>query len=269
MRRRDGTLFPCEYTVTPLRDERRMSLGWLVVVRDITERVRNQTTLTDYAENIKRFAYSICHDLKNSTIALRWFADHLADRSGHLLDEQGQTCCRRIRTASDEIMFFIENLNTYISTRECVLNIDEVDLGEIFQTVKDHFSQTAQTRGVKLSTPECSVSLRADRMSLIRALRNLTENALKHGGDGLKEISLSYVKSDEFHIISVKDDGEGLKGEDREIFELFKRGPGSKGIPGAGLGLGIVKEIAAHHGGSISIGPGPLTEFLLSISREL
>ncbi len=61
-----------------------------------------------------------------------------------------------------------------------------------------------------------------------------------------------------------------MTGQDSEvIFELFRRGSQSKGIPGVGLGLGIVREIAACHGGSISIGPGPQTEFLLSISKRL
>jgi PAS domain S-box-containing protein len=269
MKRRDGTLFPCEHTVTPLCNERGRCFGWMMVTHDITERVQKENALRERAEKFKRFAYSICHDLKNATVALRWFAERLADRYGHLLDEQGNMCCERIRTTSDEIMLFIDSLNAYISTKECTLNIDEIDLDEVFQTIKEQFSHRAQARGVRLSAPECTVKLRADRMSLIRALRNLIDNALKHGGDRLNEISLGYLESDEFHIISVKDDGKGLNGEDKEIFEFFKRGVRSKGIPGAGLGLSIVKEIAVRHGGSISIEPGPKTEFLLSISKRL
>jgi len=269
MRRRDGTIFPCEHTVTPLCDESSNCFGWVAVTRDITERFAKEKLLSDNTEKIKQFAYSICHDLKSPTVALHWFAERLADRCGHLLDEQGNICCNRIRHTSDEIMLFIDSLNEFISARECVLSIEEIDLEEVFQTVKELFLHSAESLGVRLTVPERPVKLRADRLSLIRALRNLIENALKHGGDKLSEIGLGYIESDEFHIISVKDDGTGLRGEGEEIFELFKKGVHSKGVPGAGLGLGIVKEIAIRHGGSISIGPGPQTEFLLSISKGL
>ncbi len=269
MKRRDGTLFPCEYTVAPLRDEGGKRFGWITITHDITKRFETEKTLRECAEKIKQFAYSICHDLKNPTIALRWFAERLANRYGELMDEQGNMCCDRIRKASDEIILFVDSLNEYISTKEVPISVEEIDLDELFQIVIEEFLQRAQARGVRLSAPQCSVKLRADRLSVLRALRNLIENALKHGGDKLSEIILGYLESDEFHIITVKDDGSGLKEEDKEIFDLFRRGKHSKGIPGAGLGLSIVKEIASCHGGSVSIGSGPQTEFLLSISKLL
>jgi hypothetical protein len=102
--------------------------------------------------------------------------------------------------------------------------IDEIDLDKVFQSVKEQFSQRAQALGVRLSPRECSVKLCAGRVSLIRALGNLTENALKYGGDRLNEISLGYLESDEFHIISVKDDGTGLNGEDKMIDSTHIRG---------------------------------------------
>jgi len=269
MKRQDGALFPCEYTVAPLRDEEGKRFGWITITHDITKRFETEKTLRECAEKIKQFAYSICHDLKNPTIALRWFAERLANRYGQLLDEQGNMCCDRIRKASDEIILFVDTLNEYISTTEVPLSMEEIDLGELFQVVREEFLQRAQALGIRLSAPECPVKFRADRMSIIRVLRNLVENALKHGGDKLSEISLGYQESDEFHMISVKDDGTGLMEEDEEIFDLFRRGRQSKGIPGAGLGLNIVKEIAACHRGSISLKSGSQTEFVLSISKRL
>ncbi len=270
LKRRDGTLLPCEYSVGPLRNQGGGRSGWIAVAHDITKRIETENALRESTEKIKRFAYSICHDLKNPAIALRWFADRLAGRYGRFLNEQGNVCCDRIQKASEEIILFVDSLNAYISTKELSLNISMIDLDETFQTVKEEFLQRAKALGAELSAPECSVKLRCDRMCLIRALRNLIENALKHGGDRLSVISLDYLESEEFLIIAVKDDGAGLSEEDNEeIFELFRRGRHSKGIPGAGLGLSIVKEIALCHEGSVSIGPGPQTEFLLHISKRL
>jgi len=269
MRRYDGTFFPCDYTVAPL-SEGRKQFGWISIAHDITERIEAEKFLRESAEKIKRFAYSTCHDLKNPSIALRLFAQRLADRYGPFLDEQGNMCCERIRRASQEIVLLVDRLYEYISTKELPISIDSIDLDEVLQDVQEEFLQQARTLGVRFSVSRCPVTLSADRMCLVRALRNLIENALTHGGDGLSEISLGYLESDEFHIISVRDDGVGLTDEDsEEIFELFRRGRQSKTIPGAGLGLGIVREIAARHGGSVSIGPGPGAEFLLSIPKRL
>ena len=109
-------------------------------------------------------------------------------------------------------------------------------------------------------------------MSIIRVVRNLVDNAIKYGGDDLREIKIGYKESDETHIISVTDDGVGLKVEDsEEIFELFKRKKTSKGIQGTGLGLAIVKEIVERHGGKVWIEPGTKkgTTFSISISKHL
>ena len=78
--------------------------------------------------------------------------------------------------------------------------------------------------------------------------------------------------SDEFHILSVSDDGVGITTEDsNKIFELFQRHGTSRGIEGAGLGLAIVKEIAKKHGGKVWVEPGSLggLTFYISIHRYL
>jgi len=81
-----------------------------------------------------------------------------------------------------------------------------------------------------------------------------------------------YQESDEFHILSVMDDGIGLKaGDSKDIFDIFKRTKTSRGIEGAGLGLAIVKAIAERHAGKIWMKPGTEKgiEFSVSISKNL
>jgi signal transduction histidine kinase len=95
---------------------------------------------------------------------------------------------------------------------------------------------------------------------------------LKYGGDRLGRIETRYEESDEFHIISVSDDGAGIKGQNTEkIFEIFQRNVDSKEIAGTGLGLSIVKEIAERHRGKVWVEPGldKGTTFYISISKLL
>ena len=94
--------------------------------------------------------------------------------------------------------------------------------------------------------------IRADRLSMVRAYRNLVENALKHGGDHLSEIAMGYEDSQDFHVLSVSDNGVGMREGDLErLFSPFSRDEASHLVEGAGLGLAIIREIAERHGGKV------------------
>ncbi len=91
---------------------------------------------------------------------------------------------------------------------------------------------------------------------LRRALRNLLENAARHGSDssGAGEITLNLRTMQSDALITVCDRGPGVPVAYQErIFEPFFRLPGaSEHSGGVGLGLALVKSIALRHGGSVS-----------------
>jgi two-component system, OmpR family, sensor histidine kinase MprB len=81
---------------------------------------------------------------------------------------------------------------------------------------------------------------------LHRAVANLLDNAVKHGGEGTVDVR---VRDGE---ISVRDHGGGIAAEDLpHVFDRFYRAPRARGLPGAGLGLAIVRQVAEAHGGSV------------------
>ena len=84
-----------------------------------------------------------------------------------------------------------------------------------------------------------------DRME--RAVWNLLENAGKWSGDGGSvEVSLAGGE------LRVRDHGPGFADEDRPlVFERFYRSAAARAMPGAGLGLAIVREVAEAHGGTV------------------
>ena len=95
-------------------------------------------------------------------------------------------------------------------------------------------------------------SIRADRISIIRVFRNLVENALKYGGDKISYISIGFEETAYVYIISISDNGLGLKGNgNKDIFLPFNKMENSKAIMGYGMGLAIVKEIVEKHGGKV------------------
>ena len=60
------------------------------------------------------------------------------------------------------------------------------------------------------------VEFKADRLSMLRVFRNFVDNALKYGGDDLNKISIGYKEFEDFHIFSVSDNGDGIRGGDYE-----------------------------------------------------
>ena len=86
-----------------------------------------------------------------------------------------------------------------------------------------------------------------DRDRMERAVWNLLENAGKWSGDGgTVEVALAGGE------LSVRDHGPGIDEEDTPlVFERFYRSAAARAMPGAGLGLAIVREVAEAHGGTV------------------
>jgi signal transduction histidine kinase len=103
----------------------------------------------------------------------------------------------------------------------------------------------------------------ADRKALVRALQNLLSNAMKYGGEnrwiGVKA-AVTGAAGREFVKISINDRGAGIAADDLpHVFEAFYRSRKVRAsqIQGNGLGLSLVKNIIAAHGGTIEVNSKP------------
>ncbi len=94
-----------------------------------------------------------------------------------------------------------------------------------------------------------------DATLLRRMVRNLLENARRHGGD--VEVSVLLASTPCATLLEVCDRGPGVPAAERErIFEPFYRLPGaSEKAGGVGLGLSLVRQIARRHGGEVECLP--------------
>ncbi|HET8558783.1 MAG TPA: sensor histidine kinase, partial [Gaiellaceae bacterium] len=80
-----------------------------------------------------------------------------------------------------------------------------------------------------------------------RAVWNLLENAGKWSGEG-GSVEVSLARGE----LRVRDHGPGFSEEDRPlVFDRFYRSAAARAMPGAGLGLAIVREVAEAHGGTV------------------
>ncbi len=242
------------------------------LTREIEERKRMEEALKDASQKLKIFAYSVVHDLKSPAVGIYGLTRRLHKQYRESLDEKGRNYCDQILKASEHVAALVEKVNIYIATKEASLSLENINFKDILQIVRDEFSWQLNIRQIEWLQPEITIEIRADRLSILRVLRNLVDNSLKYGGERLSKIQLGYEESEEFHILSVSDDGKGLRDEDfKRLFRPFERHETSREIEGAGLGLTIVKEIVEKHGGKVWVEPRipKGTTFCLSISKNL
>ncbi|TWP38607.1 sensor histidine kinase [Leekyejoonella antrihumi] len=126
-----------------------------------------------------------------------------------------------------------------------VVDLDDLVLQEV---------RRAQRRGVTVQAGQVSAGqVLGDPAGLDRVVRNLLDNAVRHAASG---VTVALGAKDEVVTLIVADDGPGIATADRErIFERFTRldDARSRDAGGAGLGLAIVRDVVAAHGGQVRI----------------
>jgi signal transduction histidine kinase len=129
-----------------------------------------------------------------------------------------------------------------------------IDLAAVTRDVLADFSPSALDAGIELSLEQAEhelVAVSGVEAAVRSALANLVGNALVHAhGAGRIVAELSRGS------VSISDDGSGISASsERKLIEPFQTGDPAK--EGAGLGLSIVQEIMAAHGGELTITSTP------------
>lgn len=118
-----------------------------------------------------------------------------------------------------------------------------------------------------IETDLCGVRCSGDPVAISRMIRNLVENAVRHA---TSRVAVQVASSNGTAILTVADDGPGIAPADRtRVFERFVRldSDRARSGGGAGLGLAIVAEVVAAHGGTVTIDdrPGGGTRMIVSL----
>jgi two-component system OmpR family sensor kinase len=160
---------------------------------------------------------------------------------------------RRIEDEARRMGVLVEDMLTLARLDELRESVREpVDLTDLAADAVADARATAPERNIELDLDGPAV-VEADPQQLRQVIANLLRNALVHT-PAATPIEVAVATNADDATIAVRDHGPGLPGGDpQQLFQRFWRAEGgrARGRGGAGLGLAIVSEIAAAHGGSV------------------
>lgn len=177
---------------------------------------------------------SLGHELRTPLAAIAGYADAMRERAFGSLDDAYVQAAETIHAAASHMVALVDRLTAVAGAEGGRLVITRCDAGEIAHRVARMFEQQAKAAGVNLSidTPANPTLVDADALALEQILINLTANALAAGG---RRIVVSVSQGSADLILAVDDNGPGPAGTQQ------------------GLGLRIVRTLAAAHGGDFRL----------------
>ena len=270
-RRRDGTTFPLEVTLTPIPDS---VYCVSVFARDITERKQAESERdrllheaklarheAESASRVKdEFLATLSHELRTPLTAIVGWTYLL--RGGRLdaaTQAKGLEAIDRNASAQAQVIADILDLSRVVSAK-LRLNVRRVQLAPVVAAAIDTLIPAANARGVKLQPildPSAGL-VSGDPDRLRQVVWNLVSNAVKFTErDGRVLVRLE--RSGDAVQITVEDTGIGISSAFLpHVFERFRQGDSSntRSHGGLGLGLAVVRHLVELHGGTVEARSG-------------
>ena len=193
------------------------------------------------------------HELRTPLTSLRTNLDLLsqADNTGGLPAKARAELLGDVRAQIEELTTLIGDLIELAREEPAAPVVEAVDLAEVVERA---------IARVRLRAPGIAFESRLHRWlvegessALERAVTNLLDNAAKWSPpDGRVTVRLRDG------LLSVADQGPGITDKDLpHVFDRFYRSTESRAMPGSGLGLSIVRQVAERHGGTTKAASGP------------
>lgn len=295
--RKDSSRFPALVSVTALRDEQDIIIGYLLIGTDNTARTlveaeRAQLYVTLQDKNVEleaarlvaekanhaksEFLSSMSHELRTPLNAILGFAQLLESGSPSPTNTQLVRLQQIIKSGWYLLDLINEVLDlSVIESGTLVLSRESVLLSDVMQECRAMIEPQALKRDIQLSFLPFDPSwyANADRTRVKQVLINLLTNAIKYNREHGSIIVECSEPAPERIRISIKDSGKGLSPENlTNLFQPFNRlGQEAGTEEGTGIGLVVTKQLVELMGGVIGVNSkvGAGSEFWFELNRDV
>jgi two-component system, NtrC family, sensor histidine kinase GlrK len=213
--------------------------------------------LLELAHERNRFLRHMSHELKTPLANIREGTELLMDGAVGELDSNQREVAAILRENGIKLQRMIENLLSFSAWQTSSVGLDatEFRLRPLVKQVLENQQLTLLSQRVRLDVRIDDVTLLADRGKIRLILENLVSNAVKYSPKG-GTIHLQARTQTLQLVLDVADGGPGIPVEDRgNVFEAFYTGRAARtpAVKGTGIGLSVVLEFVAAHGGTVQI----------------
>lgn len=262
-RRKDGTLYYEQATISPVRDEQGRLIHFVAVKRDVTREVELEENLRQFQklEAIGHLAGGVAHDLNNLLQPILGYGEELLGDTN--LTGTQRDSVQEIVKAGERARNLVRQLMAF--GRKQLLQIAILDLNAVIQDFNKLLRRVLRENiRIKMALAPTLSPIAADRTQIEQILMNLTINAqeaMPEGGTLTVETSEVELDSElaarhagvtpgRYVQLVVSDTGIGMDAETRaRLFEpFFTTKEAGRGM---GLGLSTVYGIVKQHGGHI------------------
>ncbi len=261
--RKDKTLFYAYGLVFPLIGNEGEMLGYVKILRDLTERKKSENAIKKYVKDLedlnthKESVMAILsHDLRSPLAGIIGATDFLKSNFKTMDAESVQELLDLVYTSSKDELNMLDNLVEWARIKYAaqVFSPTKIDLIHFVESVFDSLKESAGLKTINLhhEIAENTIVF-ADEKMLISILQNIVSNAIKHSNNDSKIIISSKFYNNKV-IVEIKDTGIGMSKEIQdklfspEFSTLVKERNPDKG---AGIGLILVKGFLEKNGGEI------------------
>jgi CHASE2 domain-containing sensor protein/two-component sensor histidine kinase len=240
---------------------------WIVVLRDLTRERQSER------ERAALFSF-FSHDLRAPQVSILSLLELEASGDVAMVSKDLNAAVGR---EAQRTLSMVDSFMSMLEADSTDYRVVAVSIASVAMDALDAVWAYAQKRSITLSERlhDDDAFVLADGALLMRAIRNLLDNAIRHSPAGTElHVCVATSPGSDAQgaevLVSIRDEGEGMDGEAlSRVREAGHRRIGTGAAHGWGLGLAVVNTVVARHGGWIDVTsrPGAGTQFMIGLPQ--
>jgi signal transduction histidine kinase len=202
--------------------------------------------------DLQNFAYTASHDLKEPLRMIGMYSQLLQKRTKGVLDERSEEYMYYMTDGVKRMGNLLDDLLTYSRLGKNEHDLVSVNLNDTLLMVTQNLTVVIQETNTLVTTAQLP-TIKASNTEMTQLFQNIIANAIKfRRKDVIPRITINYTEEALTHVISIADNGIGIKAEYQEkVFELFTKLHSMSEYEGSGIGLATCKKIVEELNGNM------------------
>lgn len=208
--------------------------------------------ITAEKEKIKTLIGDISHQTKTPLSNILLYTQLLEEQN---LPPESRDCVSALQNQGEKLRFLIESLvkTSRLETGALAVRPRLAPIQPVLEEVLEQASPKAKAKGIVLHLEHTEEFAVFDPKWTGEALYNLVDNGIKYTPAG-GEVRLRVLRYELFCRVDVRDSGIGIdESEQAKVFTRFYRSHAVGDVEGVGIGLYLVRQIAAVQGGYVKV----------------